>query len=78
MRSHSSSRRFDRPISATPHLVKIPSAAAKFDVVRHTCGQEKPLVVNGNAIDVMVSDSPQYLLTDEAHSGSAKSPAVAK
>ena len=65
--------------SATPHLVKIPSAAAKLDVVTFTGEQEKTLsVVDGNAIEVMVSDAPQYLLTDEANQIPVKAPAVAE
>ena len=64
--------------STTRHLVKIPSSAAKLDVVTHTGEHEKPLVVNANAIEVMVSDGPQYLLMDDADPVLDKAPAVAK
>jgi hypothetical protein len=65
--------------SATRHSVKIPSAAGKFNVVTHTGEQTKPVsVVNGNAIELMVSDAPQYLIMDEANPVLDKAPAAAK
>jgi hypothetical protein len=65
--------------SATRHSVKIPSAAGKFNVVMHTGEQAKPVsVVNGNAIEVTVSDDPQYLLIDGANPVLDMAPAFAK
>ena len=65
--------------SATPHVVKIPSAAGKFEVVTYTGEKQKPVTnANGTAIDVMVSDCPQYLVMDSDNPVLDAAPAVAK
>ncbi len=65
--------------SATPHLVKISSAAGKFDIVSHTGEQQKPVTVaDGKPIEMIVSDGPQYLLMDDAKPVQDKAPEVAK
>jgi len=65
--------------SATPHSVRIPSPASKYDVVTHTGERQKPLAVaNGNAMEVTVSDAPQYLLTDESNSVLEAAPPTTK